>query len=139
MLKGSIIINKPLDVVWKSIEKQFAKSFKTSPSKLPDAKMELKQKVNNREIIIEQSVLRYEPNTLISFQSLSKDVQSITTYSLNPADEFTRVTLTDETSGQGGVIRRGLFFILTLPPFNQSAKSRLKTRLKGLKLFIESE
>lgn len=137
MIKGSIIINKPIEEVYKSVEMQFAKTFKTSPSKLPGATVKSKTQLTKKPIDIVQKMVNVVPQELMSFETENEADIVTTTYYFTDLDEVTRVSLTEQARGVKSKARTVIYGIMSLPVLNMGSKRKVNQRLQGLKAFIE--
>lgn len=138
-MKGTIIIDKPVQFVFASLERQFSKTFKTSPSKLPQAKVTIRKNMGKSFLDYEQQVIRFEENKIIEFTSTSPYDFAITTYACIAQGQQTKLVLKEKTKGNHNMWRSVVLSVYSLPIINRKTKKMLVARLQGLKMFIEEE
>lgn len=139
MIKEQIWIDKPLEDVWSFIEKEFAKAFKCSPSKLLNATTSVKTKTfSGHETTLKQTVSELQSlSRLVIVSENSKD-RVFTGYEVVSDDEGgTFVTLYEQGEGIEKKSRSWNYTLMTLPIINRGSKKRLRRRLESIKYILE--
>lgn len=140
MVSVSIYIQENIEIVWDQVILEFAKAFKTSPSKVGDKVLKTTtDRGKGVKVDIEQKIeiiKPFEEFTLIT----TSDMDFLTsTYKFEEDDDGTFLTITETASGNKGGWRSFAFKIAMMPGFNHSYKKRLQYRLEAIKAYVEGE
>ncbi len=140
MIKEQIWIDKSQADVWGFIEKEFAKAFKCSPSKLMNATTTTKTRTfSGHETTLKQIVTEHEPMTRLVIVSENSKDRVITGYEVESDQEVgTFVTLFEDGEGIEKKSRSWNYKLMTLPIINRGSKKRLRKRLESIKYILES-
>lgn len=137
MLKDTVFIEKPRDEVWDFIVMEFAKAFKTSPSKIQEKTH--KVKAGKNRVDAQQRITVLEKPTLLKMETFSpRDIVTLT-YELHDDEDGCFVTLIEEGKGNKNPIRTLAYSVRTLPLFRGRKKQVLRARLEAMKNIIENE
>ncbi|WP_166083058.1 hypothetical protein [Erysipelothrix anatis] len=142
MIKETIYIEKPIEEVWNFIELEFAKVFKTSPSKLLGKTIEAEtMNFTGKVIAIRQEVtIQEKPHRLIIQSESGRDLVE-TEYILETDEAGTGTYLTASESGKGkkSTLRSLNYSLMSLPILRGSAKKKVRARIEGIKILVEGE
>lgn len=137
-MKKSIIIDKPVDVVFDYVQMEFAKAFKCSPQKLLNKQLKLSQK-NNRNYMVDmvQVIVKHDKNQAIVFTNTTKADIITVQYLFEGQGEFTQLTIIETSQGNDSIIHSLYHTLNRLPLISLPIKSRIQTKLEQLKDQIE--
>lgn len=140
MIKEQIWIEKPIEEVWAFVEKEFAKAFKCSPSKLTEATTTVKTKsFTGSEVVLNQSVTQLVRLEKITIQSVNGDDCVSSGYEFEADGETGTFLSLFETGTNLSKKSKSLnYTIMSLPILNRGSKKRLRRRLESIKSLLES-
>lgn len=139
MIKETIYIEKPIDEVWNFVEMEFAKVFKTSPSKLIGKTITVEtMNFTGKMFNIEQSITTQEKNKELILRSESGKDIVLCHYQFDADGENgTYLTSFEDGEGKSSKLRTWNYTLMTLPILRGSSKKKLRRRLEGIKMMLE--